>query len=214
VWYYRRGNAGSQLTAAEIDPAVIQSASLLHVTGISPALSPDMAHAVSKAIDVARDANVQVSFDLNYRAKLWSRQEAQEAYREIIPRCDIVFAGEDEAAIAVGESGRPIELAHGLLALGAGRAIVKLGARGAVAVVDGREYARDAIPINAVDTIGAGDAFVAGYLADHLLGEDVPTCLTTAVTVGAYACLTDSDWEGMPRRSELMRLNPTEPVCR
>jgi 2-dehydro-3-deoxygluconokinase len=214
VWYYRRGNAGGRLRSTDFDPAVIRGASLLHLTGISPALSEVMAETIFEAIRVAKDAGVAVSFDLNFRGKLWSREQAREAYLRIIPQADIVFAGDDEAAIAVGEADSPLELARRLVALGAGQAVVKLGARGAVALVDGREYTREVVKVNPVDTVGAGDAFVAGYLAEYLLGADVDTRLTTAVTTGAYACLVPGDWEGAPRRHELALLNGDEPVSR
>lgn len=214
VWYYRRDNAGSRLRANDVDPELIRQASLLHVTGISPALSESMAEAIFEAIRIARGAGVTVSFDLNFRRKLWSRESAREAYRSIIPLADIVFAGDDEAAIAVGEAERPLELAHRLIELGAGQAIIKLGERGAVAVVDGREYEREAIAVQAVDTVGAGDAFVAGYLAEYLADEDVCTRLLTAVTAGAYACLVAGDWEGMPRRQELAALGGIEHIDR
>lgn len=214
VWYYRRDNAGSRLTAAEIDPELIRNASLLHVTGISPALSQSMAEATFEAIRIAREAGVRVSFDLNFRGKLWSKDTARDVYRRIIPLADIVFAGDDEAAIAVGDVEHPLELAHRMIELGAGQAIIKLGARGAVAVIDGQEYERDAIKVHVVDTVGAGDAFVAGYLAEFLEGEDVATRLTTAVTTGAYACLVSGDWEGLPRRHELALLGGLEPVDR
>jgi 2-dehydro-3-deoxygluconokinase len=108
----------------------------------------------------------------------------------------------------------PHELAHRLIDLGAGQAIVKLGARGAVAVVDGREYERAAVPVHALDTVSAGDGFVAGYLAEYLRGEDTDSRLSTAVTVGAYACLVPGDWEGLPRRDELAGLLATEPLTR
>jgi 2-dehydro-3-deoxygluconokinase len=214
VWYYRKDNAGSRLRADEVDPDIIRNAALLHVTGISPGLSETMAHTVDEAIRIAKDAGTIVSFDLNFRGKVWTREAARTAYLRIIPQADIVFAGDDEAAIAVGAAEDPLVLAHRLVDAGAGQAVVKLGARGAVAVVDGREYQREAIKVTAIDTVGAGDAFVAGYLADYLLGEDVPTRLTTAVTVGAYACLTTGDWEGTPRREELALLGGAEPVSR
>jgi 2-dehydro-3-deoxygluconokinase len=214
VWYYRKDNAGSRLRADEVDPDLIRNAALLHVTGISPALSDTMSNTVDEAIRIAKDAGTTVSFDLNFRGKLWSRESAREAYLRLIPLADIVFAGDDEAAIAVGAADSPLDLAHRLVDAGAGQAIVKLGARGAVAVVDGVDYERAAIKVPAIDTVGAGDAFVAGYLADLLLGADVPTRLTTAVTVGAYACLTTGDWEGTPRRHELALLGGTEPVSR
>ncbi len=214
VWYYRRDNAGGRLRSTEFDPGLIRDASLLHVTGISPALSEGMSETVFEAIRVAKDAGVAVSFDLNFRGKLWSREQARESYLALIPQADIVFAGDDEAAIAVGAADSPLELAHRLVELGASEAIIKLGARGAVALVDGREYAREAVKVTPVDTVGAGDAFVAGYLAEYLLGADVDTRLTTAVTTGAYACLFPGDWEGAPRRHELSLLNGDEPVSR
>ena len=214
VWYYRRGNAGSRLKPEDIDPELIRSASLLHLTGITPALSNTAVDTVFEAIRVAREAGVVVSFDLNFRGKLWSPEQAGAVYRRILPLVDLVFAGDDEAAIAVGAAATPLLLAHRLIETGASEAVVKLGERGAVAVVQGREYERAAIPTTALDTVGAGDGFVAGYLADYLLGRDVDTRLTTAVTVGAYACLVPGDWEGMPRRSELAALGGSEPVSR
>ncbi|MGO4691297.1 sugar kinase [Glaciibacter sp. 2TAF33] len=220
VWYYRRGNAGSRLRPEDIDPELVRAASLLHVTGITPALSSSAADATFAAIAVAREAGVPVSFDLNFRGKLWTAEQAGGVYRRIIAHSDLVFAGDDEAAIAVGAADStgtrlsPLELAHRLVDAGAGQAVVKLGSRGAVALVDGQEYTRDAVRIHPVDTVGAGDGFVAGYLAEYLRGEDVATRLTTAVTVGAYVCLSSGDWEGLPRRSELAALGATEPVSR
>ena len=218
VWYYRSGSAGSRLCPADIDPVTIRSAALLHVTGITPALSSSAADATFTAVNLAREAGVPVSFDLNYRSKLWSAAEAREVYRRIIPLADLVFAGDGEAEIALG-GGTPADvtgmtLAHRLVDAGAGQAIVKLGEHGAVAVVDGVEYQRSAIAVDPLDTVGAGDGFVAGYLAEYLAGESVAACLTTAVTVGAYACLVPGDWEGMPSRNELASLAATEPVSR
>lgn len=214
VFYYRNGLAGSRLRIDEVDFDLVRGASLLHVTGISPALSPSMAEVIDEAIRVAKDAGVTVSFDLNFRGKLWSREQAGEAYRRILPHVDLAFGGDDEAAIALGRTDEPLALAHGLIALGAGQAVVKLGAAGAVAVIDGVEYEQAAVPIVPVDTVGAGDAFVAGYLAEYLAGAPVATRLETAATVGAYACLTHGDWEGLPRRAELASLTATEPVTR
>ena len=214
VWYYRRGNAGSRLRPADIDPDLIRGASLLHLTGITPALSESAAAATFSALAVAKEAGVTVSFDLNFRGKLWSKAEAAPVYRRIIAEADIVFAGDDEAAIVVRDAEDPLDLAEGLIALGAGQAIVKLGERGAVAMVDGRSYVQPAIPVAAVDTVGAGDGFVAGYLAEYLLGRTVEQRLATAAAVGAYACLVPGDWEGMPRRDELAGLTAREPVSR
>ena len=214
IWYYRGGSAGSQLTIDEIDLDLLRNARLLHVTGISPALSPAMSQLTDHLVRIAREAGVLVSLDLNYRGKLWSPEDARVAYRRLIPQADIVFGGDDEVAIALGVEGAPLELARGLIELGASEAVVKLGPLGAVAHVDGRDFTRAAVPIEPVDTVGAGDAFVAGYLLEYLRGASVESRLSTAVTVGAYACLVAGDWEGLPRLGELGNLSATEPVRR
>lgn len=214
VWYYRSGSAGSRLAPEHIPADKIAHARLLHVTGITPALSETAAKATQYAIDCARDSGTLVSFDLNYRSALWSREAASDVFRRIISRADIVFAGDDEAAIAVGPAGDALELARKVGALGPAQVIIKLGADGCAALVDGAEYHQPAIPIRALDTVGAGDAFVGGYLAELLTGEPVQQRLLTAVKTGAYACLVSGDWEGMPRRSELLLLDAAEPVSR
>lgn len=214
IWYYRAHNAGSRLRVDEVDFELVRGASLLHLTGITPALSESMREVTLEAIRVAREADVTVSFDLNFRGRLWSREQARAAYARIVPLVDIVFAGGDEAAILVGEAEQPGELADRLIALGAGAAVIKLGADGAVSVDEGERHQQDAIRVDVVDTVGAGDAFVAGYLSEFLAGESPATRLHTAVTVGAYACLASGDWEGLPRRHELTLLGASEPVSR
>lgn len=208
VWYYRRGNAGSRLRTDEIDLDEVKAASVLHVTGISLALSDTLAATIMETVAVARSEGVAVSFDLNYRSKLWSPETASAAYGRIIPLCDVVFAGEHEAYIALGEdsSSSPIDLAVRIADMGPTQAVIKLGERGAVARAEGASYEQLAIPIDPVDTVGAGDAFVAGYLAELACGRVVQQRLLTAVTTGAYACLNSGDWEGLPRRDELHHL--------
>jgi 2-dehydro-3-deoxygluconokinase len=214
VWYYRSGSAGSRLAPEHVPAAKIAAARVLHITGITPALSESAAAAIQYAVDCAKQAGTIVSLDLNYRAALWSTAEAAPVLRALVQQADVVFAGDDEAAIVVGAADDPVELARRLAALGPAQAVIKLGVRGCAAVVDGREYRQDAVPVRAVDTVGAGDAFVGGYLAELLEGQPVEARLLTAVRTGAYACLVTGDWEGMPRRSELALLDAVEPVMR
>lgn len=214
VWYYRTGSAGSRLCVEDVPVERITKARLLHLTGITPALSASAAEAAQYALDVARRAGVPVSFDLNYRAALWPEEKAGEVFRKFISQADIVFAGDDEAAIAVGTTGDSLELARRVAALGPAQVIIKRGVDGCAAVIAGEEYKQDAVRIKAVDTVGAGDAFVAGYVAELLAGAAVGERLRTAVRTGAFACLVPGDWEGMPRRDELAMLDATEPVAR
>jgi 2-dehydro-3-deoxygluconokinase len=213
VSYYRAGSAGSRLAPADIDDQLISGAGLLHVSGITPALSDQAGATLRYAIGVARAAGVPVSFDLNFRGNLWSAEGAGSVYRDIIPLADIVFAGEDEAAVAVGP-GEPEELARRVADLGPGQAVIKLGADGALALVDGSVFRQAAVPVAVVDTVGAGDAFVAGYLAELMEGRSPEERLRTAAATGAFACLVPGDWEGFPRRHELQLLEAKEPVSR
>lgn len=214
VWYYRNGNAGSHMSIADLDPALIENSSLLHMTGITPALSESARLLTLSAIKIAQTAGVPVSFDLNYRRGLWNKDAAREFYREIIPSANLLFAGDDEAAIAVGPAGSPEVLAQRLKELGAGEVVIKLGEKGALALKDGSIFVQEAVPVKVIDTVGAGDAFVAGYLAEYLSGESSQVCLQTAVQVGAYACMAAGDWEGLPFRKDLAALTSTEPVSR
>lgn len=213
VWYYRSGSAGSRLSPADVPVASVQAARLLHVTGITPALSASAAAAVEHAAEVAREAGVLVSFDLNYRGRLWTPEQAAPVFRLLAGRADVVFAGEDEARLVVG-AGDAATLALRLAELGPAQVVVKQGAAGAYALVDGVAYEQAGLAVRALDTVGAGDGFVAGYLAELLAGLDVPARLDTAVRVGAMACLVPGDWEGMPTRAELGLLDATDPVSR
>jgi 2-dehydro-3-deoxygluconokinase len=213
VSYYRAGSAGSRITPEDIDEELIAGARLLHVSGITPALSAQAEATLRYAIGVARASAVPVSFDLNFRGNLWSPEGAGSVYRDIIPLADIVFAGDDEAAIAVGP-GEPAELARRLAAMGPSQAVIKLGAHGALALIGGELYRQEAVTVDALDTVGAGDAFVAGYLAEFLTGCGPQERLQTATATGAFACLVPGDWEGFPRRHELPILQTREPVSR
>ncbi|MER7822603.1 sugar kinase [Streptomyces sp. NPDC096097] len=202
VSYYRRGLAGSRLTPQDIDPELLARARVLHVTGITPALGDGPRAAVRHAVDLARAAGVTVSLDLNYRARLWTRQEAAPELTYLATRADIVFAGPDEASLVVPEAD-PATMARALLDLGPREAVLKLGSRGAVAATRGEEAVQDIVPVTPVDPIGAGDAFVAGYLAGLLDGAPLPGRLLLAATCGAFAVAAPGDWEGLPRRGEL-----------
>lgn len=213
VWYYRAASAGSRIAPEDVPAELVKGARLLHVSGITPALSASAAAAVEYAVDLARESGLTVSLDVNYRAALWSREDAGKAIRKLLPRVDVVFAGDDEAAMVAGV-GEPAELARRLCNLGPSQAVIKLGADGAYALIDGAEYNQPAVPIKAIDTVGAGDAFVAGYIAELLDGLSPQERLLTAARTGAFACLTPGDWEGLPRRHELALLDSTEPVSR
>ncbi|HVK22098.1 MAG TPA: sugar kinase [Actinokineospora sp.] len=200
--YYRKGQAGSRLAAVDVDSSRIAGARILHLTGITPALSESARAAVHAAVDAAQAAGVTVSFDINYRAALWSRAEAAPELARLVAAADIVFAGPEEAALVVDEA-EPAAMAAALARLGPSQVVLKLGSRGALAQLDGELITRPAVPVTSIDPIGAGDAFVAGYLAGVLDGATAATRLHLAATCGAFAVSVAGDWEGLPNRHDL-----------
>jgi 2-dehydro-3-deoxygluconokinase len=198
VIYYRAGSAGSRLTPDDLPVSLIREADVLHVSGVTPALSASAREAVFAAVELAP----RVSVDVNYRARLWPPDEARPVLTDLVSRADVVFAGEDEAELLTG-SPDPAPLAR----LGPSEAIVKRGAGGCVAQCDGHLLACDAWPVHVVDAVGAGDAFAAGYLADRMAGIDAAAALRTAVATGAFAVTRKGDWEGLPRREEFELLD-------
>jgi 2-dehydro-3-deoxygluconokinase len=213
VTYYRRHSAGSHLSPGDIPADVVRGAAVLHVTGITLALGPGPADAIAHAVDVARDAGVTVSFDLNYRSALWSPEEAAPVLEGAVRRADVVFAGELEAEI-VTHTADPLQAALALEALGPAQVIIKRGAQGCLARIDAATIEQPAPVVSAVDTVGAGDACVAGYLAELMGGAAPAVRLRTAVAAGAFAVTVSGDWEGMPDRRSLELLEATDPVIR
>lgn len=201
VTYHRRHSAGSALAPEDVPPGLVERSALVHVSGITLALSESARRTVTAVLDRAEAAGVPVSFDVNHRPKLIDAAVAREHYRAVAARAAVVFAGDDEARILLGaadDGNAPLvsdeELARGLADLSRGRAVVKLGSRGAVSVVDGRTTRRAATPVRVVDPVGAGDAFVAAWLAASLTGADADTALDRAADAGALACTVPGDW--------------------
>jgi 2-dehydro-3-deoxygluconokinase len=213
VRYYRTASAGSRLNPGDLDEAAIAGAGVLHVTGITPALGPGPAAAVWSAIEIARLNKVVVSLDINYRSALWDRAAASAALRELARHADIVFAGEQEAAL-LAEAGDPAAMAREVARLGPRQVLIKRGHLGCLAWIDEAAVEQRAIPVRAVDPVGAGDAFVAGYLAELLAGQPAEVRLATAAAAGAFTVTVSGDWEGLPTRPDLDLLDAPDDVIR
>jgi len=217
AYYYRSASAGSTLSCEDVDLALSGGARVLHLTGITAALSQQAREAVEYAADRATSQGILVSLDVNYRSKLWSREEARAALANLVPHASILVASDDELALVapdmnrtVLERGSPetaeILAAKQLLDAGVREVVVKRGAAGAgVHTSDGR-FEAPAVPVTSIDTVGAGDAFTAGYLSALLDGEDVAGRLRRGALAGAFAVSTAGDWEGLPRTGELALL--------
>ncbi|MFF9774247.1 sugar kinase [Streptomyces sp. NPDC013978] len=204
VSYYRTGSAGSAVAPADVLPALADGPRVLHLTGITPALSPTAADAALTAAATAYEAGITVCLDINHRSRLWTADRARAALRPMLAHIDLLIASEDELPLVLARPGvdEP-EAVRAVLAEGVGEVVVKRGARGATAFTADGATDRAARQVDAVDLVGAGDAFVAGYLSGLLDGADVPARLHRAVTTSAFAVATRGDWEGLPARDEL-----------
>jgi 2-dehydro-3-deoxygluconokinase len=213
--YYRSGSAGSEISSPDLEPALADSATILHLTGITPALSANARMAFERAAAGAAAAGMMVSLDVNYRNKLWSREEARDVLSAVARYAQIVIASEDELNLlsprgssaadsddVAGVAG-VAEMAAELLALGVNEVVVKLGADGAEVYTQAGKFHVDAMAVSVVDTVGAGDAFTAGYLSAVVDGEPIEARLVRGNLLGAFAVSTRGDWEGLPSRAEL-----------
>lgn len=202
VAYYRSGSAASALEPHDLAGVLRDGIRMLHVTGITPALSASAAATTEWAVDRAKELGATVSFDVNFRAALWGRAAAAEVLGRLARKATVVFASDDELAlVADGETER--DAAQSLLEAGVAEVVVKRGGDGAIAWAGTDGIAVPARAVTVVDTIGAGDAFTAGYLSARLDGDDIAARLDRGAILGAFAVSAAGDWEALPRRDEL-----------
>ena len=205
VSYYRSGSAASYLSSEDIADNHLEDSQIIHLTGILPALSNVTRTAT---LDLAKRAKLLgkfLSFDVNFRPALWDESRAKFVMQEIASNADIVFGDRYELGLLVED---PNLSTHELLAkvqsLCPKQVILKLAEAGALGLIEGEFFEQSSFPVKLVDTVGAGDAFVAGYLSGLLEGLSKKDRMTRAAFCGAQVCASPGDWEGSPKRSELV----------
>lgn len=202
VYYYRSGSAASTMAPGTVDPALLDGATWLHLTGVTLALADCCSDFVHWMVGEAHRRGVRVSFDVNYRSRLWDATMARASLEKVLPEVDLLFVGDDEAR-ALWEWTDEEQAVARLAALTPAELVLKRGARGATAWTDGERFDGEPFPVPQVDPIGAGDAFAAGYLAAHLRGATPPERLAVANAMGALCVSTLGDYEGLPSAQEL-----------
>lgn len=203
VYYYRKGSAASHLMMEDLDLEYISSAKILHVTGISLALSKEMREAVFYAVREAKKRGVLISFDPNIRLKLWSKDEARETILEMVKLTDLLFPGKEEAELLLGLT-EPEEIADSFLNLGVQTVALKLGKSGCyVKNKETEAFVHGYTVDHPVDTVGAGDGYAAGFLSGYLEHLSLTECAQRANAVGAMATLVKGDMEGFPYKDQV-----------
>jgi 2-dehydro-3-deoxygluconokinase len=169
VVYDRKDSAFAHVDPEEIDWAYVRGGSLLHLSGITPALSPSCERVALRAVTEARAAGRSVSFDLNYRAKLWSTEEAWAVLSPLIEQANLLFCTEEEASVVLGLNGDPENVVRKAARLcGDGTVVLTMDDGGAILWHEGEVHRQAGYPLEVLDRVGAGDAFVAGFLCGFL----------------------------------------------
>jgi 2-dehydro-3-deoxygluconokinase len=197
VYYYRKNSAASQMSVKHLDEAYIAGAKILHITGITPALSESCKDGAFEAVHMARKHGVKVSFDPNLRLKLWSMEEARPVLLELAKLSDIFLPGLDELKLLYQTEDWNV-------------IVSKLRELSAISIVKGGENETyvvtpdsvTAVPYfkaeHVVDTVGAGDGFCAGFLVGLLKEYDYAEAVRIGNLVGSLIVQTEGDWEGAP----------------
>jgi len=204
VHYYRRGSAASRLAAGDVPEEAFEAVALVHLTGITTAISESARGLVLDVARRAREQGVTVCFDPNYRPALWSGPAgARDVQAEVLPFVDWYLCGLEEGSLLFGARSAE-ELLEAVRASGARAAAIRVGAEGAL-VPDGRGLTRVPVPraTAIADEVGAGDGFAAGF-AYGLLHDWAPARCAAAGNLIAAAALTGTgDWETFPRIEEV-----------
>ncbi len=202
--FYRDNCADSALDESDIDPTYIESAGAIVVTGTHFARA-NTAAAQNKAMRIARAAGSRIVFDIDYRPNLWGLAghgageeryiksgEVTQSLSAILPQCDLVVGTEEEMMIA-GGADEPLEALRAVRAISQATLVLKRGPMGCVvfpgaipaALEDGVKG--PGFPVEVYNVLGAGDAFMSGFLRGFLRGEPLATCCAFANANGAFA---------------------------
>lgn len=198
--YFRAGSAASRMTPSDLPVPALKAAKILHVSGISQAISENAADTVFEAMHVVKDGGGLVSYDTNLRLKLWPLERARAVIHAAVAQVDIVLPGLDDATLLTGQTD-PDAIVDTYLALGAGIVALTLGAEGTLVATPDDRQRITGYKVNAVDATGAGDTFDGAFLARLTEGE---TPFEAARYANAAAALSTQGYGGvapMPTKS-------------
>lgn len=205
ICYFRRNSAASTLASEDVEMLDFSKFDMIHLTGITPALSAS-ARVASETLNAkARKAGCFFSFDPNLRPQLWpSQEEMTTCLNSIAYRSDLFLPGIKEAALLIGEED-PEKVATYYISRGTKAVVVKLGTSGAYYACDNGESGYvDGFQVEyVVDTVGAGDGFAAGVLSALREGRPMNQAVRRGCAVGAIQVMSRGDNDGLPSRSEL-----------
>jgi 2-dehydro-3-deoxygluconokinase len=202
--FYRTGSAASRMHASQLPLELLRGARVLHVSGISFAISASAADTCYAAIEAAHAAGVMVSFDTNLRLRLWSKDRARGVMTDVIGLADICLPSYDDIVVITGLTD-PDALVDFCLKRGARTVALKLGADGAIVADRNQRIRLEPHPCSPVDATGAGDTFGGAFVARLLAGDDLATAGRYATVAAALSTEGYGAVEPIPTADEVRR---------
>lgn len=202
--FYRSGSAAARYRPEELPEAAIRAARILHLSGISQAISDSACDAAFRAIAMAREAGVAVSYDTNLRLRLWPAARAAAVIHAAIGMADIALPSLEDARALTGLSA-PDAVADFYLRL-CPLVVLKCGAAGCLVATRERRLRIPPHRVAAVDATGAGDAFAGAFLARMLAGEDPFAAARYANAAAALATTGYGAVAPIPRPEQVLAL--------
>ena len=203
VFYYRANSAASQMQPELVEQFDWSGVDLFHSSGITSAISSSAAQTVLKAFQLAKRGGAKCSLDINFRSKLISSDAAVENLQQVMGLLDYLFGSEDEISLLSHEGDDALAVAKELAKSHNCIVVIKRAENGAVAVTASEVIEHTGRKVSPVDSVGAGDAFVAAFLASVLQGQPLLRCLEIAHEFGAMSVLAPGDWESQPDPKDL-----------
>ena len=201
--YRRAGSAASRMRPEDLPLDTIRGARVLHVSGISQAISESAADTVFAAIEAAREAGVTVSYDTNLRLALWPLPRARAIIQAAVAMADVALPGLDDAKRLTGID-EPDGIADFYLGLGPRVVALTLGARGVLVATPEKRRVVLAPTVEAVlDATGAGDCFDGAFLAELVAGRTPFEAAAHAVVAAALSTRDYGAIAPIPRRAEV-----------
>jgi len=203
--YLRAGSAASRMSPSSLPLAALRGTRVLHLSGISQAISASACDACFAAIDIARAAGAQIAYDTNLRLKLWPVARARAIIVETLRMTDWALPGLDDARHLFGTED-PERIVAGCHALGSANVVLKLGAEGCLAS-NGRRRERVAgCRVASIDATGAGDCFDGAFIARITAGDDLFAAARFANAAAALATTGYGAVAPLPRGADVERL--------
>jgi len=200
--FYRENCSDMALTEGDITEEMFQKTKALLITG-THCSNPEIFAVTKKAVLLAREAGCEVILDIDYRPVLWGAArhgEGEERYvaHEVVAKrlgeltlhCSVIVGTEEEIRVAGALPTKSL-------------IVQKRGEQGCIAYQSGREYTGAPFPITVTNVLGAGDAFMSGFLRGYLSGESIERCCELGNANGALVVTRHGCAPAMPYWDEL-----------